>query len=889
MKKRVMAAFLAMAIMLCQFAFAAAQETETGSNSLQTDAIRLIKDLGILTLSEYEPDSVIQRRDLAEIIAKCMVVENSEDYENVFNDVSEDDAKAGYIFAAYKLGVMSGYFDGTFNPFRTVTYNEAVKTFIFMAGYSDYAERKGGWPFGYHKVAGELKINRGINAVGDEVISLGELSLMLQRTLELDMMDAVLVVGDEVQYGIIKEKNLLLQNMEISVISGRLTANYLTSLTGSSSLEKNEVKVDETTYVTAVADLPSLLGRNLIYYIKEISGRDTIIAYREQEKDSTEITLYAEDIVSVSHNEVSYLDADGDEETMELYEGADFIYNGAAKISWSPAEINMSGSQARFLDSDGDGKYDVIFVNRFINLIVNSYAEIDDVIRFKTSGSEYQNIKLSSQPDIRYELLDAEGNEVALKDLKEWDILSVAKSIDEKVYIMRLGNGFVTGTCATRSDDEVKIDETVYMLDKEINEPFYSGTIEIGKKGVFYLDFRNRVTAVSYDSSILTNYAYLMGIDKKKNSFAPFQIKLFGADGKISVYTVAEKLKVNGAPADAEDIMTDYRFVIGGLVVNQLVTYETNADGEICELSVAENGGVYSSEEERSQVFTLDDQFASIQCRKGNMNMFASRYFLTDATKVFVVPEDVTDEKHFYILGLSNLITDFSYSNVKLYDIDPNSKISVVVIGYNEDMFKTTSRLVGAVMDKAAAIDSEGNPATRITLHRGGTSAENLILGEDIQVVIETNAIVDMSLVNYKTENGTNYISPDEIQTGDIIEYIKDKNSKITVVYLLYRRGTGTLKEVSNQSISEESTYSARSYSFVEIVKLLDKAVRINVPSRDGTKIYERAYPILNNTLLLKYNGERNRMDTISWESIEVGDRAFIYAQSSSVRIIIIY
>ena len=93
---------------------------------------------------------------------------------------------------------------------------------------------------------------------------------------------------------------------------------------------------------------------------------------------------------------------------------------------------------------------------------------------------------------------------------------------------------------STEKSDKIMI----YMLDKEINEPFYSGTIEIGKKGVFYLDFRNRVTAVSYDSSILTNYAYLMGIDKKKNSFAPFQIKLFGADGKISVYTVAEKLKM---------------------------------------------------------------------------------------------------------------------------------------------------------------------------------------------------------------------------------------------------------------------------------------------------------------------------------------------------------
>ncbi|MBO5007592.1 MAG: S-layer homology domain-containing protein [Clostridia bacterium] len=863
-----------------------AAEPDTGD--MYTESINLVKDLGILTLGEYDPDYVVQRRDLAEAAAKCMQINAPENEQKVFADVSEDD-KSAYIYAAYSMGIMNGYFDGTFQPFKAITYNEAVKTLVTMAGYAEYAECKGGWPYGYHIAANSLKINQGIQVSGDDIITLGEFCLMLVETLEIDMMDTVSVKGDSISYETVKGKTILSTYWDIDVIYGRLTENYLTSLTAESTLDTDEVMIDEKVYNTSSDSLYKEIGKYLVCYVRNVSGRDTIIAYREQDVKSSELCLTGDDVNEIAYDEISYFNASGSKKTARLYEGADLIYNGAAKVSWAPADIT-SADYIRLLDTDGNGYYDIIFADDYVNLIVKSYIELDETIYFKTSLSEYAGIDLSADSGLRYELTDIDGNAVDPAELKEDTIISTARSNDGKVYIMKVSTDKLSGTCTSVSDDEITIDDTAYTIDLSINDdPLNRGIIEFGKSGTYYFDALGKVAAVTYTGGTVRNYAYLVGINQTSGLSGSLQVKIFAQDSKFYVYDVANKLKLNEASATSSDILSNRKLVSAGKVVPQLITFELDSEGKIRSLSYAQNGSGYSTDEERQSVFTLDDQYSSVICRKGNMNMLASRYFIKSDTPFFVIPEDISLEEKFFVIQLNRLQTDDTYRNVKLYDIDVNHKIGAAVIKYEDSIFVQDNRLIGVVLKTSSVLDSEGDNASKIYIHRGGRTEEMITVDEDLHVVIDSSAIVDLSLTDYKTQLGVNYILPHEIKTGDIIEYSRDSNSKISTVNLMYRQGTQSLKESSLLTITKDNVYSMRTCSFVEIDKLLDGGIRVLVPSTDGLEMWMRAYPILSSTLIMRYNHERNVMEKISKESIQSGDKAFIYAQSSTVKLIIIY
>ncbi len=98
----------------------------------------LISDRGIMSGfgdGSFRPDRMVTRAEAAAMMCRLFRIEPEQCA--VFSDVPKDHWAAGYIGAFAKLGILSGYSDGSFRPEKTVSYDELFKIATLMMGYSD--------------------------------------------------------------------------------------------------------------------------------------------------------------------------------------------------------------------------------------------------------------------------------------------------------------------------------------------------------------------------------------------------------------------------------------------------------------------------------------------------------------------------------------------------------------------------------------------------------------------------------------------------------------------------------------------------------------------------------------------------------------------------------
>lgn len=102
----------------------------------------------------------ITRAEFAAVLCRAMGCEDETENDdlkqkNYFPDVPAEHWAAGYVNFAYENGAISGFPDGNFYPEQKVTNEQVIKMLIGAWGYGDEAEKNGGYPNGYMKVAKE--------------------------------------------------------------------------------------------------------------------------------------------------------------------------------------------------------------------------------------------------------------------------------------------------------------------------------------------------------------------------------------------------------------------------------------------------------------------------------------------------------------------------------------------------------------------------------------------------------------------------------------------------------------------------------------------------------------------------------------------------------------
>lgn len=207
-----------------------------------------------LALFEYieaysAPDNVselgtqIRRAAFVDIVAQ--VINANESGRNVYYvDVARDNPYVSSINALRELGFLSNQ-EQYFRPDDPITYAEAAKIVLSIAGYDVYANAVGGFPAGYLTAAARLEILP--NCTDSNALTYAEALIMIYNAFTMGTYDIKMISGDVDLTYMTGSETVFSIYRNIYVAEGILTATQIASSNGD-TVGENQVIVDGKKY-----------------------------------------------------------------------------------------------------------------------------------------------------------------------------------------------------------------------------------------------------------------------------------------------------------------------------------------------------------------------------------------------------------------------------------------------------------------------------------------------------------------------------------------------------------------------------------------------------------------------------------------------------------------
>lgn len=856
-KKKLTSIILSLVMVLGFGATSFAYVSSDAKDSKYKEAIELLGALEIMVgdkdTGAFRPDDTIKRSEFAKVAVTSMGMENLADSFNhptQFPDVVSDHWANGYINVAANQGIVIGDDLGNFRPDDTITYAEAVTVLVRLIGHSPVAEKKGGFPTGYVTVATQAGITKNAVASNDSAVLRGMVAQLTANALVTNKMEQTNFGSDE-SYQVV-DKTLLSDELSTQIIYDQMTAIGTSSLTGTSTLKNDEVKIGSEVYdvkAGALATARRLLGFNVEAYVKEDDhGDKTLILAREQKGKNASLKISAEDIETVANDTkvtVKYwLDKETDKTPEEAQIAADakYIYNGKA-ISFDIDELKPEAGSLTLLDRNRDDVYDVVFIEEYENYVVEEVITSSNRITDKYGKT---SLVLDPEDDKIDFVLTHGGSEIKISDIKEWDVLSVAKSKDSSIVIIEVSKEKVTGKITEKHDDKFVIDGKEYGVSKN-----YPDEIKLNDEGTFYLDKDGKIAAVDAQKSLSSNYAYLTGAEVTTGFDKRLNIKVFDKNGKIEVVKSGEKIRFNNTPNKTpEEVLEALKK--DGKVAPALITFEVNSDGELTKLNTATDktaGGIDKN------IFALN--------ASGTLKYKASakklgNYGIDKDTIVFDIPAGELDAKKYSVTDYK-LFEDNTDYDVLVYDVSDDLTAGVVIV--------TNSTGIANLEASAAIVEKIST-----SLNEDGDKVEKLYAFVDGEKKVFTTADEGI-LVNASSE---------QLKAGDIIQLKTNAKGEIESIRVLF--------EAKNMETEAKTTVADDLVTvYGKVVKKFTNSINVSVNggavenySTDGAKVYEFNSSKTSNPIKVAEAG-----DITQYDELDVS-RVFIRIYKDEVKEIVI-
>ena len=857
-KAKKLTSFILSAVMMLGFgATSFASVSQDAQNSKYKEAIELLGALEIMVgdaeTGAFRPDDTIKRSEFAKVAVTSMGMENLADsfnYPTQFPDVVENHWANGYINVAANQGLVIGDDEGNFRPDDTITYAEAVTVLVRLIGHTPAAEKKGGFPQGYITVATQTGITKSAVAANNSAVVRGMVAQLTANALVTKKMEQTNFGADE-SYQVVDE-TLLDDELQTTIVYDQITAIGTSSLTGSSTLKNNEVKIGSEVYEVAdkaLAQTRKLLGFNVEAYIKEDShGDKTLILAREQKGKNSSMKIAATDIESVTEGtqvKVEYwIDKETDKAPEEALIAGDakYIYNGQA-ISFNVAELTPAAGSLTLLDRNRDDVYDVVFIENYENYVVEEVIASSNRVTDK-----YGKTSLVLDPDddsVKFVITRA-GQEITIKDLAEWDVLSVAKSKDGSVIIIEVSSEKVTGKVTEKHGDKFVIDGKEYGVSAN-----YPHEIKLNDEGTFYLDKDANIAAVDATSALSSNYAYFTAADITTGFDKRLSIKVFDKNGEIKVIESAEKIRVNGTPNKTPEEAIE-ALKVGGVVTPSLITYELNSSGELTQLNTAEDktsGGILKDK------FALNAQ-GTLKYRDTSKKL--GNYRIDEDTIVFDIPAGETDAKK-YAIADYKLFEDNTDYDVAVYDVAEDYTAGVVIV--------TNSTGIANLEASAAVVEKI-----------------SVSLNDEDERVEKLYAFVDGERKTFTTSEEGVLVNGEgaQLKAGDIIQIKTNAKGEIESIRVLFEiddKATEVKTEVAEDLVT---VYGKVVKKFTNSINVTVNGGSVENYSTQGARVYEVNTEKMTNPVRVAEAG-----DITQYDDLDVS-RVFLRIYKDEVKEIII-
>lgn len=756
----------------------------------------------------FRPDEPIKRSEVAKIAVTALGladVAESSNYPTKFPDVVENHWANGYINVATNQNLVIGDDTGTFRPDDTITYAEAMTILVRVIGHEPSALSKGGYPAGFLVVGAENNLSRNATAAANDPANRGLIAQMTFNALTANLMEQT-GFGEEPTYSVV-DKTLLGSKLNTEKRTGQVTATSQTSLNGAGNLNRGEVQIDDEIFQVRDIDPTNMLGYNVVFYLQENNyGEQEVILIRPEESKNVSLTISADNFESIADgdNDQKVISYWNNKETdrrpidVDVSAEAKLIYNGKYETMENDLiDMTDKAGNVNLLDTDRDGKYDMVFVTEYKNLVVEEVMPTTGKVIDK-----YGNPTLVLDPndaDLDY-TIEKGSQHIGIEDLEEWDVLSVAASKDNTVIRAIAVKDAVEGTVTELDSDKVKIGDQLYKIASNYTDP-----INLEDEGSFYLDVEGKIAAVDATSRISSNYAYLINAAVSSSTDEVLEMKVFTKEGNVEIVRSGEKIRLNGTSGQTPEQVLE-ALKSDGSIVKQLITFETNSDGEVSSINLADDqseSGTINLDEFTLNLKLTDAEYKAATGKLGNVNV-------NDNTIIFDIPEGSTDTDDYAVRNKDMFENETTY-NALVFDMgeDFTAKAMIVTNANYQANAEAASAIVtsvtqtkndqGVIVDKLYAVQN----------------------GEAIEMVAnDTNVLV-------KETDGRTTTS---LEKGDIIQFKTNVKGEISTVRVLF--------DISKKDVQfEESPVKDLDIIYGEVTQKFASSMNMTVDDGDVMNI----------------------------------------------------
>lgn len=761
--KRIISLLLA-GCMLCSGAVFAEPEEEARQVSEQVqETAELLSATGILDLSDIDYFKEMTR---AEAVKKLNRLRNAEVFPNtggqVFYDLPSSNDDYQEIMTAYSLGYVSGYSDNTFRPDQKISAKEFGVMAVRMLGYGQGAKVDSG----FLSLAYDLGIFDGVETQKpamnyEDFVKMAE-NIFDAPVYKVEIKDGKYTISSD------KDHNALSEFHGIYKEKGVMQKNTLTSIVGTEA-SPGSVTVSGIEYATDSHDFDGLLGYEVeIFYYDDSTSRETVYVRAKGKTD--EVTVSAYDIDGYSDNILSYSTGSRKSKNARLDPAFKVVLNGKITTDYvadysNPKSIfREPNGTVRLVDTEGNGRYDIVFVETYLNaILLKAYTEDDNTV-LKLSIQYEAVIEFNLTDDnMRVEAYAADGKKYTGKDLinlTAGSILSIyADQIteengkrfvsDDSEYV-RIYESMqtVSGKLEAISEDDGLTTYTVagekYLLSD--NNYMHEIQTQLGDTRAFLLNVYGEVVGVTLPEEDPESFQYgylIKAVVDDSGDSEKLVIRMLITDGTVKKFYCTEKLSVNNTRVKNFDVLIDQledsaKLIVAGKTdMSQLVKYKLNAEGEITKIETV------IDRDHHDDRLSLDNRkkhlmartkggvmsswsWESVEMDDGTMSGYVrTMYFIPDT--VFLVPENMRTEDAYY--GKLKL-KDEQLVYAEAWDIgnDIRPKAMVVYASASNEDIGITPNVIREIRE---AIDDDGSIVTKLYAHNGTSDKEYVIEKRD--------------------------------------------------------------------------------------------------------------------------------------------------------------
>lgn len=809
------------ALCLSVAAIGAASATVLAAPATTAENIQLFENLGFSLPQKSSDTDYVTRGEFVHALTQFVSRDLYPNGQYSFTDVPKDSEISGGLMYAVANGMVS---DGeTFDPDRTITYNEAMKMAVVFIGRGVEAERAGGYPSGYLSVGSTQGLLADLKDTADGQLTVRDFYTLLNN---IGQADTLFVNSNNDIY---EGDTVFEAYFNMYEVKGIVTSDEYTSLDSTNGAGKGKLKIGDSVY-TYSGTAP--VGHSVEGWARNINGdTDAIVMIKDYRTSTFSVSLSDVD-GKVSGNKFYY--SDGNKSKYVTLENANVLYNGVYVSGYNLGSVNstMLGT-IEFVDNDDDGSYEVVNIAEYTVGEVQAVNTTDSKVVLKVGSA----VELDKDGVVKKYTVIKNGAEIELSELASGDVIQVYSSKNDKVKSIKVATGTVSGTLDSYSSStrDIKIDGTTYKFSSYFDSNY--------KRKLVY---GNAITAITSDDGIIhaltdasaagSKYGYTIKWWKSEDG-EEINVRLCDENGKVQTYTMGDKVKYNGTTRkDIENVLDDIRTTNDmGTVFQRFIRYKANSNNEITLIDTPSTS--------KGRLLVDDPNYDADDCMieyafpsfvpnspfyVKDVQAFMPYVRFTGSTKVFVCPDPVTstfasDEDYCYLKDVSYMVDartlgQLNYDSAnnrrpyKIFDVDEYGVAGMIVI------YATPSKTIGTSSSKAVlysaqeTITNDGEMVYKLIVFEKGefktyltdedyynsfssTNSFNLDRGDFIGFNVDSvTGRVNNAEVMYdysaKTWLNTNFFSTQAINKSDLFtgkaKYVSESGMTIDEQLMVY-------------------------------------------------------------------------------------------------------